>query len=166
MMSLSQGHFLLVPSVSWYGQAAVDLRYSRSLNSTLVVPQRCLWLALGLPLYLIFLFWMDSGLSSRTRPLMSLFPSLSPNACIMMCAISEFCSHSLDQLVCLPRVSALSASMRCRCLVYRVSGGMPSSRYIAASGVFVSNPYALRMMFFRTVCASVIGAFVFQTSIP
>jgi len=54
MISLSQGHSLLVPSVSWYGQAAVDLRYSRSLNSPLVVPLRCSWLALALPLYLMF----------------------------------------------------------------------------------------------------------------
>jgi len=140
MMSLSQGHFLLVPSVSWYGHAAVDPRYSTSWNSALVVPLRCPWLALGWPLCLIFSFWIDCAQLSRRRPLMSLFPSLSPKDCVMMCSISELRSHSLDQLVCLPRVWALSVSMRCRCLVYRVSGGMPSSHYMAASGIFVSSP--------------------------
>jgi len=113
MMSLLHRHFLLVPLVSWYGQAAVDLTYSRSLNSDLVVVLRCLWLALVLPLYLMFSFWINSVQLSRRCPQMFPFPSLSPKVCFMICSISDFFRHSLDQLVCLPRVWAVSASKCC-----------------------------------------------------
>jgi len=166
MMSLSHGHCLRFPSVSWYGHAAVARRYRISLNSSRVVPLRCLYEVRGRPSYLIDSFSFEFCNSLNRVALIVFFPDSESRAVSMFCLTPDALSHFSDQLVCLPCVSALSASVVCLFLAYSSSGGMPSSVYMAASGVFVSSPKALRTMLLRTVCASVIGPLVSQTSMP
>ena len=79
----------------------------------------------------------------------------------MISFISDALSHSLDHVVRLPTVFALSASILCLCWVYSERGGMPSSEYRAARGVFVSSPNVLRTMLLRTLWASLIGFLLF-----
>jgi len=166
MMSLSHGHCLRFPSVSWYGHAAVARRYRISLNSFLVVFLRCLYEACGRPSYLIDSFLLEICHSSSRFVLMIFFPDSESRAVSMFCLTPDALSHFSDQLVCLPSVSALRASVVCLFLAYSSSGGMPSSVYMAASGVLVSSPKAFRTMLLRIVCASLICPLVSQTSIP